>query len=152
MLSLSNLWGIPLLSNLLFFMAFTKWPIAKEKYLMLTSKGAGGRVLFYYENNNSLPRLGTGRCFMGMIFIWVSLFYYYDLRFAMTRWYSFWNDSHTQIYYRLFVDLFRAKLSFWNDWPTSHFVMISSLSFWDDFMPFILKWVMDLLFDMTTDF
>ena len=35
---------------------------------------------------------------------------------------------------------------------TSHFEVISSLSFREDFMPFILKWVMDLLFDMTTDF
>ena len=67
--SSTDLWGIPLLSHLLFFMDFTKRSIAIEKYLMLISKGAGGRVLFYYENNNGLPRLGTGRCFTGIIFI-----------------------------------------------------------------------------------
>ena len=78
-------WGTPLLSHLLFFMAFTKRSIAIDKYLVLTSKSAGGRVLFYYENNNSLPRLGTGRCFTGIIFICVSFLYDYDLRFAMMR-------------------------------------------------------------------
>lgn len=67
--SSTDLWGTPLLSHLLFFMDFTKQSTAIDKYLMLISKVTGGRVLFYYENNNGLPRLGTGRCFMGMIFI-----------------------------------------------------------------------------------
>ena len=39
--------GMPLLTHLLFFMPFTKRSIAIEKYLMLISKGAGGRHLFF---------------------------------------------------------------------------------------------------------
>lgn len=89
---------------------------------------------------NGLPRLGTDRCFTGMIFIWVSLFIW--------LWFTLCNDKMTlilkwQSYTDLLLIICRFILgktvvlkwvtdfSFWND-----FVAVVS----DDFMPFILKW------------
>ena len=138
--SSTDLWGIPLLSHLLFFMDFTKRSIAIEKYLMLISKGAGGRVLFYYENNNGLPSVGDRSLFYGnnfymsVSFLWLWFTLCNDKMILICKWQSYTDlllIICRFILGKTVVLKWVTDFSFWND-----FVAVVS----DDFMPFILKW------------
>ena len=122
--SSTDLWGTPLLSNLLFFTAFTKQSTAIYKYLMLISKVTGGRVLFY--GNNYYMRVD-------LLWLWFTLCN--DKMILICKW---------QSYTDLLLIICRFILG-----KTVVLKWVTDLSFWNDFVAVVLGGFYAFHFEMS---